>query len=51
MKRVRSGATTVVRSVRGLPHDHRADYDPDVLASLPLAGSESTREHQNTSVR
>jgi ubiquinone/menaquinone biosynthesis C-methylase UbiE len=35
---LRHGAAGFLRRTYGVPHDHHAEYDPDLLASLPLAG-------------
>jgi SAM-dependent methyltransferase len=33
---VRERLARAIRSIEGSPHDHHAEYDPEVLASLPL---------------
>lgn len=35
---LRHRTSGVLRRIFGVPHDHHAEYDPELLASLPLAG-------------
>lgn len=39
--RLRSALAGAVRSLMGVHEDHHAEYDPEVIASLPLAGAMS----------
>ena len=39
--KARGYAADAVRRLRGVRHDHHAHYDPDLLASLPLANAPS----------
>jgi SAM-dependent methyltransferase len=41
--RAREAAIGVVRSLYGMPPDHHAPYDPEILSSLPLARLDSPR--------
>src|SRR5205814_8217314 len=38
VRELRALAGRAVRRLRGVPHDHHSDYEPDLRASLPLAG-------------
>lgn len=38
VRRVRDAVSDVVRRLYGVPHDHHAEYDEEMLARLPLAG-------------
>src|SRR5439155_4103063 len=40
-ERARGYAADLLRKMLAVPHDHHAAYDPDVFASLPLAGAGS----------
>jgi SAM-dependent methyltransferase len=37
VQRARDGVADALRRLYGIPHDHHAEYDPDVLEQLPLA--------------
>jgi SAM-dependent methyltransferase len=39
--RARGVAAEALRRALGVPEDHHADYDPDIVAALPLAGASS----------
>jgi SAM-dependent methyltransferase len=39
--RAREAAIAVIRRIYGMPPDHHAPYDPEILSSLPLAGLDS----------
>jgi ubiquinone/menaquinone biosynthesis C-methylase UbiE len=39
--RVRGWASDVLRTALAVPHDHHSSYDPQLMASLPLAGAPS----------
>jgi SAM-dependent methyltransferase len=41
--RAREAAVDVVRRIYGMPPDHHAPYDPEILSSLPLARLDSPR--------
>jgi SAM-dependent methyltransferase len=41
--RAREAAIGVVRSLYGMPPDHHAPYDPEILSSLPLARLDSPK--------
>ena len=41
--RAREWASGILRNVLAIPHDHHGAYDPEVLASLPLAGARTPR--------
>jgi len=41
--RAREAAIDVVRRMYGMPPDHHAPYDPEILSSLPLARLDSPR--------
>jgi SAM-dependent methyltransferase len=43
VERAREAAVGVVRRVYGMPRDHHAPYDPEILSSLPLARVDSPR--------
>lgn len=43
VQRLRDGAAEALRKVYGIPHDHHAAYDDDVLARLPFARLPSAR--------
>jgi SAM-dependent methyltransferase len=36
-QRIRDAAAEALRTLYAIPHDHHADYDPEVLAQLPFA--------------
>jgi len=38
VRELRGRASKAVRRLRGVPHDHHSGYEPDLRASLPLAG-------------
>jgi SAM-dependent methyltransferase len=39
--RSRAWASDTIRQVLAVPHDHHSSYEPELMASLPLAGSPS----------
>jgi len=41
--RAREAAVGVVRRIHGMPPDHHAPYDPEILSALPLARLDSPR--------
>jgi SAM-dependent methyltransferase len=43
VQRAREALAEALRRVYGIPHDHHAEYDPAILAELPLAGLPSAR--------
>ncbi|MGH2651092.1 MAG: class I SAM-dependent methyltransferase, partial [Actinomycetota bacterium] len=43
VERAREAAIDVVRRMYGMPPDHHAPYDPEILSSLPLARVDSPR--------
>lgn len=41
LRRARDGLAEILKRAGGMPRDHHASYDPDVLERLPLARAES----------